>query len=125
MRQSKQSNRGLVAPEKLLPKLLLLTVLKEGYLLLANSYGFLVHPYLTLKKISRDRSQAAIFGSLWLGAWLGVGIVFCLLWSVEKLLPSLAIFVKWGFLLAKVGAAFLLIFSLYLGYWVFVFLRKK
>jgi len=99
--------------------------LKEGYLLLANSYGFLVHPYLTLKKISRDRSQAAIFGSLWFGAWLGVGIILCLLWSVEKLLPSLAIFVKWGFLLAKVGAVFLLIFSLYLGYWVFVFWRKK
>jgi len=78
-----------------------------------------------LKKISRDRSQAAIFGSLWFGAWLGVGIILCLLWSVEKLLPSLAIFVKWGFLLAKVGAVFLLIFSLYLGYWVFVFWRKK
>jgi len=99
--------------------------LKEAYLLLANSYGFLVHPYLTLKKISRDRSQIAIFGSVWFGAWLGVGIVFCLLWLVEKFLPSLAIFAKWGILLTKAGVIFLLLFSFYLGYWVFVFWRKK
>jgi len=90
--------------------------LKEGYLLLANSYGFLVHPYLTLKKISRDRSQAAIFGSLWLGAWVGVVIVFLLLNLVDKFFPALVIFAKWGFLLVKLTAAFLLIFSLYLGY---------
>jgi len=92
---------------------------------LANSYGFLVHPYLTLKKLSHDRSQAAIFGSLWLGAWFGVVIVFLLLNLFAKFFPAWTIFAKWGFLLAKVGAAFLLIFSLYLGYWVFVFWRKK
>jgi len=78
-----------------------------------------------LKKISRDRSQAAIFGSLWFGAWFGVGIVFLLLNLVDKFFPAWTIFAQWGFLLAKVGAAFLLIFSLYLGYWVFVFWRKK
>jgi len=99
--------------------------LKEGYLLLANSYGFLVHPYLTLKKISRDRSQAAIFGSLWFGAWVGIVIVFLLLNLVDKFFPALTIFAKWGFLLVKFTAIFLLFFSLYLGYWVFVFWRKK
>jgi len=85
----------------------------------------LVHPYLTLKKISRDRSQIAMFGSLWFGAWLGMATIFCLFWMVGKLFPSLAIFVKWGILLVKVGAIFLLFFSLYLGYWGFVFWRKK
>jgi len=104
---------------------LLLTVLKEGYLLLSNSYGFLIHPYLTLKKISRDRSQTAIFGGLWFGAWLGVAMVFCLFRLVDKFFPSLAIFAEWGILLVKLGAIFLLFFSFYLGYWVFVFWRKK
>jgi len=85
----------------------------------------LVHPYLTLKKISRDRSQIAIFGSLWLGAWLGMMMIFGLLWLVLRFFPSLAIFTKWGFLLAKIGLIFLLLFSFYLGYWVFVFWRKK
>jgi len=102
-----------------------LTIIKESYLLLANSYGFLVHPYLTLKKISRDRSQIAIFGSLLFGGWVGVGIVFCLLWLVEKLFPPLAIFAKWGVWLAGAGTIFLLIFSFYLGYWFFIFWRKK
>lgn len=125
MKQLKPSSQDLHAPEKLLPKLLLLTIIKESYLLLANFYGFLAHPYLTLKKISRDRSQMAIFGSLWFGAWLGIAIIFCLLWIVLKIFPSLAIFTKWGFLLAKIGAFFLLLFSFYLGYWVFVFWRKK
>jgi len=104
---------------------LLLTALKEGYLLLANSYGFLVHPYLTLKKISRDRSQLAIFGILWAGAWFGIVIVFCLFWFIEKFFPSLMIFAKWGILLAKAGIIFILLFSFYLFYWVFVFWRKK
>jgi len=78
-----------------------------------------------LKKISRDRSQLAIFMSLWLGAWLGIAMIFCLFRLVDKFFPPLAIFTKWGFLLAKAGAFFLLLFSFYLGYWVFVFWRKK
>jgi hypothetical protein len=92
---------------------------------LANSYGFLVHPYLTLKKISRDRSQAVIFGSLWFGAWLGTAMIFGFLWLILKFFPSLAIFIKWGILLASIGAFFLLLFSFYLSYWLFVFWRKK
>jgi len=99
--------------------------LKEGYLLLANSYGFLVHPYLTLKKISRDRSQTAIFLSLWIGVWFGMAVVFCFFHFLDKFFPHLAIFAKWGILLVKIGAIFLLLFSFYLGYWVFVFWRKK
>jgi len=80
---------------------------------------------LTLKKISRDRSQTVIFGSLWFGGWIGVGIVFCLLWLVEKLLPLLAIFAKWGVWLAGAGAIFLLLFTLYLGYWWLFWYRKE
>jgi len=102
-----------------------LTIIKESYLLLANSYGFLVHPYLTLKKISRDRSQMAIFMSLWLGAWMGILFSLSVFWLIGKFLPSLAIFAKWGILLVKIGAIFLLFFSFYLGYWVFIFWRKK
>jgi len=67
----------------------------------------------------------AIFGSLWFGVWLGMMVIFCLLWLVGKFLPPLAIFAKWGILLVKIGAIFLLLFSFYLGYWVFVFWRKK
>jgi len=108
-----------------LPRLFLLTVLKEGYLLLANSYGFLVHPYLTLKKISRDRSQIAIFGSLWLGAWIGILLVLATFWLIEKFLPPLAILAKWGVLAVGAGAVFLLIFSFYLGYWVLKFKKYE
>jgi len=97
----------------------LLTVFKEAYLFLANSYGFLVHPYLTLKKIRRDRSQTVIFGSLWLGSWLGAAIAFCFFRLIDSFFPSLVIFARWGTLLVKIGIIFLLFFSLYLGYWWF------
>jgi len=67
----------------------------------------------------------AIFGGLLFGAWLAIVLIFCLLWLLFKFFPSLAIFMKWGFLLARAGAFFLLLFSFYLGYWVFVLWRKN
>jgi hypothetical protein len=49
---------------------LLLTLIKESYLLLANTYGFLVHPQRTYRKLRKDRSQMALFTTL------GFSVVF-------------------------------------------------
>ncbi|MGB9911504.1 MAG: hypothetical protein ACPLKP_02760 [Microgenomates group bacterium] len=104
---------------------MLLTILKEGYLLLANTYGFLVHPYLTLKKISQDRSQGLIFLSLWLGGWLAVGIFLVLGKLIVWFFPDFWWVKKFFWLIALGGGFFLLVFSLYLGYWLVIFWRKK
>ncbi|MGB9706510.1 MAG: hypothetical protein ACPLXP_00335 [Microgenomates group bacterium] len=99
--------------------------MKEGYLLLANSYGFLVHPYLTLKKLSRDRSQTAIFLSLWLGGWFGVLLLVGLSFLVSWFFPHFNLLKRIFLGMGAVGAFFLLFFSFYLGYWILVFWRKK
>ena len=119
MKRFRRLSQDFFGQEKLLPKLFILTLLKEGYLLLANSYGFLIHPYLTLKKISRDQSQMAIFVSLWLGGWLGI---FLILGLTVFLIPWIFPWLEWlknlGLGLSLLGTAFLLFFAFYLLYWI-------
>lgn len=106
-------------------KLIILTLFKESYLLLVNSYGFLVHPYLTLKRIGRDRSQIAIFFSLWLGVWLGTLLIVGLtIFLMPHFFPNLIWFKNLGFGLGIASFAFLLFFTFYLFYW-FLKVRKN
>jgi hypothetical protein len=111
--------------EKLLPRLFLLTLLKEGYLLLANSYGFLFHPYLTLKKISRDRSQMAIFASLWMGGWLGILILGIFAILIYYFFPQFSLLKKLSLALGVLGGIFLSLFTGYLLYWIVIFFKKR
>lgn len=85
---------------------------------MANSYGFLVHPYLTLKKISRDRSQLVIFTSLWLGAWSGVLIFWILAVLIFYFFPQFVLLKRLSLGLGFLGAVFLLFFTFYLVYWL-------
>ena len=64
MKRLKLSNQGFFGRGGLLPRLLLLTSLKEGWLFLANAYGLFFHPRRSLKKITDDRSQLTIFVSV-------------------------------------------------------------
>jgi len=119
MKRFRRLSQDFFGQEKLLPKLFILTLLKEGYLLLANSYGFLIHPYLTLKKISRDQSQMAIFTSLWLGAWLGILMFIGItLLMIPNFFPQLKHFKNFGLGLSLAGIIFLLFFAFYLLYWI-------
>lgn len=77
MKPLKQSNQGFFGRGGLLPRLLLLTGLKEGWLFLTNSYGLLFHPRRSLEKITADRSQLTIFASLPM-----VALVFLALFAV-------------------------------------------
>lgn len=93
---------------------------------MANSYGFIAHPYLTLKRIGKDRSQLAIFGSLWLGAWLGI-VIFVGLTAVlvPHFFPRFFWIKKIGLGLGAMGMFFLAFFTLYLFYWIIFWYRKR
>ena len=103
----------------------MLTCLKEGYLLVTHSYGFLTHPYLTLKRLKRDRSQVAIFISLWLGAWLGVFLLLALFWLLGRFLPPVQILAKLGIYGVGFLGAFLLFFTFYLLYWLRMYFKES
>jgi len=84
---------------------------------LANSYGFLFHPYLTLKRVSHDRSQLAIFALLWLGGWLGVLLLGILAFLICLFFPQFVLLKKASLGLGFLGAIFLSFFTFYLLYW--------
>lgn len=92
---------------------------------MSNSYGFLIHPYLTLKRVSGDRSQMAIFASLWLGAWLGIAIFGVFAFIIYRFFPELVLLKNFGMGLGIFGTVFLLIFTFYLVYWIVIFWQKK
>jgi len=97
----------------------LLAFLKESYLLGRNLLGLIEHPYKTIFRIARARdfSQAvlllAIFGASWL--------VFCLC-----LVGLLILGVGFGgkIFLGLWGGG-LVLATLYLGYWVWVFIKLE
>lgn len=107
---------------KLFAKVLLLILVREGYLLARNILGLLLHPYKTLFRIIRDRdfSQAALILSLLGGAWLFLGVLLLALWLFE---PGgiLRLAVKAGIL---GGGIFVLGASLYLLYWVVILIKN-
>ncbi len=92
---------------------------------MANSYGFLVHPYLTLKKISRDRSQMAIFVALWFGGWMGVLLIVGLGFLIARLFPQFSLLKRIFLMVAIFGGVFLFVFTAYLIYWIRIFKTKK
>lgn len=93
---------------------------------MANSYGFVFHPYLTLKKVGQDRSQLAIFASLWLGAWLGIFLFSILMiFIIPGFFPGFSGIRKYGEIVILLGGMVLLAFTLYLGWWVFVWWQKE
>ena len=73
MRVQKQLNQDSGEPAKPLRKLLLLTLLKEGYLFLRNYYGLLFHPSRTITKIRQkpDWSQTILIFGLPIYFWVG------------------------------------------------------
>jgi hypothetical protein len=103
----------------------LLTTLREGYLLLANTCGFLFHPYLTLKKIYNDRSQLAIFSILWILSWGAILFLIGLSFLISWFFPQFNLLKRLFRGTGLIGGFFLLLFSFYLIYWVVIFLRKK
>lgn len=108
--------------EKRILRLSFLLLVKEGYLLGRNLYGLLVHPFLTLKRIKREKDRSQFFLLLLvlfslLGA--GGGII------ITTLILTL-IFPSWKNLLWLVGGALSLFFLFsflflgsWLGYWLF------
>jgi hypothetical protein len=102
-----------------LPKLILLTLLKESYLFLANSYGLLVHPLQTIIKIRRkpDWSQTVlVFGWPALGALGTLGIFIFGLIFIVFLWPTNENFINFWFL---IFCLLFSIFSLPLAYFCF------
>lgn len=92
---------------------------------MANTYGFLFHPYLTIKRISSDRSQISIFTTLWLVSWLmflafGIGYLFINDWS-----PFGGRLFWWGVVVLVVVAIVLLVLTGYLAYWIIFWWRRK
>lgn len=86
----------------------------------------MVHPYLTLKRISQDYSQLAIFVGLWLGGWFGILGVLGMFWViVPRFLPGWKRLVFLGQGAGVVGTFFFLIVTLYLAYWMVILLKKE
>lgn len=92
---------------------------------MANSYGFLTHPQLTFNKLRRDRSQMAIFGSLWLGGWLGILAIAGLGFLISWFFPPFNWVKKLGLGISFIGAIFLLFFTVYLVYWIVIFFQRR
>jgi len=100
----------------------LLTLIKESYLFLTNSYGFLVHPYRTIKKVNQDRSQKLIFLFGWLGAWFSFLLLIAGAFLITFLFPHFF----WLAKLILVPTIFLvfLLFGLTI-WWFYWWLLKK
>lgn len=98
--------------------------IKEGYLFLGNLYGLYAHPFLTAKKmvVSKDYSQEILIFGLPIYLWLGW--VFILLASRIFVFGQLqfGFWAKASFLLSSL---FVSILSLFLGYWIFMVLKRK
>jgi len=102
-----------------------LTLLKEGWLFLKNAYGFLVHPYLTLKRLMVDRSQRAIFASLWLGVWLGVFLLAILAFFIYHFFPRFSLIAQFVTVITFLGGALISLFTLYLLYWLTILWKRR
>jgi len=108
---------------KKLVKLGVLMGIKESYLFGRNLYGIYAHPFLTTKKIVREKDWSQgilIFG---LPVYLWLGWVFILLFSRLFIFRKLqfGILAKTSFLLCSFSISLLLLF---LGYWVFEVWKK-
>ncbi|MCX6817065.1 MAG: hypothetical protein NTZ93_04310 [Candidatus Beckwithbacteria bacterium] len=109
---------------KKLAKTGLLLTIKESYLLAKNTYGLGVHPYKTLKSISRekDRSQELlILGWPIYVLILGAGVV----WTGRRLLATSE---EWGWGAKSMGIIFLLLsifLGVYLMFWGMRVWREK
>jgi len=101
-------------------------LVKESWLLLTNSYGFLAHPYLTLTRLRRDRSQIAIFFSLWSGTWLAMVLFFGIIYFLTpRFLPEFPRLRIFGLGMLGIGTIFLTLFTLYLFYWLMIWQKRK
>jgi len=116
MKETKNLKRKTKNIWKRAGKLGLLLTIKESYLLAKNTYGLRVHPFKTLKSLSRekDRSQQLlILGWPMYVLALGAGVV----WLGRRLLATSEAWV-WG---AKGTIIVFFVFSfsflVYLSYW--------
>ncbi len=86
----------------------------------------MTHPYLTLNRLSRDRSQTAIFASLWLGAWLAMVLFFGIIYFfVPRFLPEFPRARIFGLGIWGIGFILIGAFSLYLFYWLIYWQRRR
>lgn len=102
---------------KKIVKLGVLVGIKESYLLARNVYGLYTHPFLTTKKIMKDKDWSQgilIFG---LPAYLWLAWVFVLLVSRLFIFGRLQFgyLAKSSFLLVSLAVSVLFLF---LGYWI-------
>lgn len=106
-------------------RLSLLVGLKESYLMSKNVYGLYAHPFLTTKRImkERDLSQGILIFGLPFYLWLGW--VFVLMFSRIFITPvggqvfgelRFGILAKSSFLFVSLFISFVFLF---LGYWIF------
>ena len=125
MKTQKQSNQGSGGLVKLLPRFFLLTIIREGYLFIANLYGLVFHPSRTFAKIVSDRSQLGIFTTAWAGTWFVLlGIVITYLFLIEWS-PFGGRLFGVGLLALILGMVLLLVLSGYIAYWIFFWCKRK
>lgn len=102
---------------KKLIKFGVLVGIREGYLFLRNLYGLYMHPFLTTRRIMREKdwSQGVLIFGLPIYLWLG--------WVLVLLVSRIFIFqeLRFGFLARAsflFSSLFLAVLMLFLGYWL-------
>jgi len=100
-----------------------LIAVKESYLFLRNLYGLATHPFLTLKRIERqkDRSQFFLLASFVVSPLLFIGGAGLLSLVAVKLLPQFRFYIKTGFWFFSGGAV---LFFFGLAGWFIYWLEK-
>lgn len=104
----------------------LLLVVKESYLFGRNLYGLVIHPFLTLKRIKkeRDRSQFLLISAFAFSPLLAAGLTSILLWLASSFLPAFESSFKTASLVFFITAFFVfLALASWIGYW-FVKIKK-
>ena len=123
MQAQKRLNQDLEEPARPLRKLLLLTLLKEGYLFLRNYYGLLVHPSRTIIKIRQkpDWSQTILIFGLPGYFWAGTIFFLAILRFLIGIRANLGWVAQTSLVLVTSIAALLFV---YLLYFLFVTFKK-